>query len=266
MTDPIAWVSHLQIERSGPEDADSVVLLHGWGSSASLMRPLALPLAATYHVLSPDLPGHGATPPPPEPWGVPEHARLVAALLVSEGLQRVTIIGHSNGGRIALYMASDPEFAPLIERIVLISPSGIHPTRSAGYYLRSGIARALKAPMALLPLRLRLIGMDWLRHTWVWPLLGSSDFRQLHGVMRETFVKTVNCYLEDRLGLITVPVLVLWGTEDDAISRTQMTTLVAGLPNATLVPLPGAGHYGYLDKPALATEAIACFLKPAPAA
>jgi len=230
------------------------------------MHALALPLAATYRVLAPDLPGHGTTPPPPEPWGVPEYARLIAAFMASEGLRRAPIIGHSNGGRIALYMASEPEFAPLIERLVLISPSGIRPSRSAGYYLRSGLARTLKAPMTLLPPRLRAIGMDWLRHTWIWPMLGSSDFRQLQGVMRETFVKTVTCYLEDRLDRITAPVLILWGTRDDAISHTQMTTLVSGLPNATLVPLQDAGHYGYLDQPALTSEAITRFLEPTPAA
>ncbi len=224
------------------------------------MRSLALPLAGRYRVLAPDLPGHGATPSPPEPWGVPEYARHVAAFLASEGLQRVTIIGHSNGGRIALYMASEPELVPYIKRLILISPSGMRPTRSAGYYLRSGLARLLKIPIALLPSSLRPSGMEWLRHTWIWPLFGSSDFRQLRGVMRDTFVKTVNCYLEDRLGRISAPVLILWGTEDDSISRQQMLKLTAGLPNATLVPLPNAGHYGYLDQPTLTTEAITRFL------
>ncbi len=263
MTDPSEWVPRLQVERSGPAHAAAVVLLHGWGSRASLMRSLAPPLAQDWRVLAPDLPGHGDSPPPPNAWGVPEYARLVAAFLASEGLKQVTIVGHSFGGRIALYMASEPELASYIERLILISPSGMRPTRSAGYYLRSGLARLLKTPITLLPPGLRATGMDWLRHTWLWPLLGSSDFRQLQGVMRETFVKTVNCYLEDRLGLVSAPVLILWGTEDDAISRQQMTKLAAGLPNATLVPLPKAGHYGYLDQPALATEAIGRFLEPA---
>ncbi|MEZ4703337.1 MAG: alpha/beta fold hydrolase [Rhodothermales bacterium] len=262
MTDPSAWVPRLHVETSGPAHADVVLLLHGWGSSAALMRPIAHMLAPSYRVLAIDLPGHGLTPPPPEPWGVPEYARLVAAFLDREGLERVHIVGHSNGGRIALYMASDPDLARYVASLALISPSGTRPTRSVSYYVRSGIARALKLPIRLLPGRLRATGMDWLRHTWIWPLLGSSDFRQLTGVMRETFVKTANCYLEDRLARIEAPTIVLWGTGDDAISRKQMHTLVAGVRGAQLIELPGAGHYGYIDQPAPVAEALSRHLEP----
>lgn len=237
----------LNLEITGTTEGPPILLLHGWGSNAGNMQAIAQALAPTYRVYNLDLPGHGMSPPPPEPWGVPEHAALVADLIATEIGEPVTIIGHSNGGRIALYLASDPELKQWIRRLVLISPSGITPPRSGSYYVRKYAARTLKAPFELLPGPLRDFGLDWLRHSLVWKALGSSDYRSLEGTMRDTFVRTVNFHLDDRVHRITAPTLLFWGDRDEAVSRHQMSVLEAEIPDAGLVVLHDAGHYGYLD-------------------
>ena len=251
----------LHLECSGPETGAPVLLLHGWGSSAQLMQPIAAALADQYRLFNLDLPGHGHSPPPPEAWGVPEHAGLVRTFLDKEVGEPVTIIGHSNGGRIALFLASDPETAPLLKRLVLISPSGIPARRTWKYYVRKNLAQVLKAPFQILPAPLSDYGLDWLRHSLVWRALGSSDYRALEGVMRETFVKTVNGYVHERLHRIGVPTLVFWGDQDTAISRRQMAILEDAIPDAGLVILEGAGHYGYLDDPDTFIAATRYFLE-----
>ncbi|WP_397546512.1 alpha/beta fold hydrolase [Rhodothermus marinus] len=248
-TNPTAWLERLHLEVQGPEDGPPVLLLHGWGSSARLMAPIAEALADRYRVFNVDLPGHGLTPPPPEPWGVAEHAALVAELIRRRIGRPVVLVGHSNGGRIGLYLASEPDGAALLRALVLISPSGMRPRRPWHYYLRATLARLLKAPFQVLPQPLREPALDWLRHTVVWKALGSSDYRRLEGVMRETFVRIVNTYVEDRLARIDIPVLVFWGERDRAVGRAQMERLVQALPDAGLVVLKNAGHYGYLDAP-----------------
>lgn len=253
----------LNIERLGTRGAPPVVILHGWGSSASVMKSMADDLASDYRVWNVDLPGHGFSPPPPIPLGVPEHAQLVGSMIAAECGEPVTLIGHSNGGRISMYMASDDQLRRHVRRMVLISPSGIPRRRTPRFYIRKYAAQALKAPFEILPGRLREFGLDWLRHSLVWRLLGSSDYRALEGVMRDTFVKTVNFYIEDRIHLIDVPVLLFHGVNDEAISREQMKILEDGIPNAGLVELPGAGHYGFLDEPDIVLAAIRHFLSHA---
>lgn len=252
----------LHVETSGPDTGPPLLLLHGWGSNAQLMRPLAEAFADAHRVYNIDLPGHGHSPPPPEPWGVPEHADLVAALIEEriDG-EPVTVIGHSNGGRIALYMASTAELKPLVDRLVLISPSGITPERSWRTRLRAGLAKALKAPFEPLPEPLREPAMDWLRHSLVWRTLGSSDYNALDGVMRATFVKTVNHHLDGPVHRIDVPTLLFWGDQDTAISRRQMAFLEDAIEDAGLVVLEGAGHYGHLDDPATVISATRYFLE-----
>ena len=238
---------HLHLETTGQPGGEPVLLLHGWGSSAENMRVIADDLADAYQVFNLDLPGHGLSPLPPSPLGVPEHAHLVAELIRQQIGRPVTIVGHSNGGRIALYMASDPELGKLIRRLVLISPSGVAPHRPPAYYVKRFAAKALKAPFLILPQSLKDFGLDWLRHSLVWRLLGSSDYRALEGVMRETFVRTVTHHLDDRLSRIDVPTLLIWGENDMAVSLRQMRTLEEQIPDAGLVILNDAGHYGYLD-------------------
>lgn len=224
------------------------------------MLPIADALVDRYETHTPDLPGHGDSPPPPTAWGVPEHAALLHTYIQTEIRRPVTIIGHSNGGRIALYMASEPSMAEAVERLVLVSPSGIAPARSWSYVLRAGLARTLKAPLQALPSPVRAPAMDWLRHSAVWRLLGSSDYNAATGTMRETFVKTVSHHLDDRVSRIDVPVLVFWGTQDEAISRRQMKTLERAIDDCGLVELDGAGHYGHLDARSTVLSATRYFL------
>jgi pimeloyl-ACP methyl ester carboxylesterase len=254
---------YLSVSAYGPAGADPVVILHGWGSSAAIMEPVARALSDAWRVYNVDLPGHGAAPEPDEPMDLADHAATVATLIREVAPAGAAILGHSNGGRIALYLASDESTRAVASRLVLVSPSGIRRRRTAVYWLRRVTAATLKAPFRILPRVVRDFGLDWLRHSLVWRLLGSSDYRNLEGVMRETFVRLVNAYLEDRLDRIECPVLIFRGDRDDAVTADQMERLVRGLPDAGLVPLVDAGHYGFLEQPDVFLAGTRHFLREA---
>lgn len=248
---------------TGNPSGAPVLLLHGWGSSAANMAPIAQALASDYRVMNLDLPGHGHSPTPAEVIGIPEHAALVKEIVDTHIGEPVTIVGHSNGGRIALYMASNPRYKPLIRCLVLVSPSGVTPNRSAGYYVRRTVANLLKAPFRLAPEPLRTHGLDWLRHSLAWRALGSSDYRAVEGVMRNVFVRTATFHLDGHVQEIEVPVLLFRGDRDTAISQRQMEYLVDAIPDAGLVVLENAGHYGYMDDFATFIAATRHFLQTA---
>jgi pimeloyl-ACP methyl ester carboxylesterase len=251
----------VHVERTGPDDAPAIVLVHGWGSSAELMRPIARVVENEHRVINIDLPGHGLTPPPPFALGVVDFAEVVAAILREQQVASCTLVGHSNGGRIGLFMASDARYAPYIKRLVLISPSGIRRLRSMRTRLKAHAASLLKAPFSLLPRRLRERGLAWLRDSAIWRRLGSSDYRTLDGPMRETFVRTVNTYLEDAVERVTVPTLIFRGTQDSDVTYRQVRILVDRIPDCGLVELREAGHFGYLDDPATFNAALRHFLR-----
>jgi pimeloyl-ACP methyl ester carboxylesterase len=261
--DVVDFSSKMHVELTGPEDARPLLVLPGWGSSAAVMRAAVAALQGDFRVHSLDLPGHGRTPPPPTAWGVPEYAALVAEYVRRHGLAPVSVLAHSNGGRIALYMASDTETAALFSRLALVSPSGVTPPRGPAYYLRRAWASLLKAPFMLLPDGdLRRRALDWLRSTIYWRLIASGDYQAAGPEMRETFVRTVNFHVDERLGQVRVPVLVIWGDRDTAVVRRQVDVMVERIPDAGLVVLPGAGHYGFIDAPAAYASAVRSFLTP----
>jgi pimeloyl-ACP methyl ester carboxylesterase len=256
-----AFAPRMHVELGGTEGAPPLLVLHGWGSSAAIMRGAVAALADGWRTHSLDLPGHGRTPPPPSPWGVPEYAALVAHYVRRTGIGPLPVLGHSNGGRIALYMAAEAATADLFTRLALVSPSGIRRRPTPAALLRRAWAGLLKAPFRLLPDGpLRRRGLEWVRSTIYWRLIASADYLQAAGAMRETFVKTVNFHVGDRLSGVRQPVLVMWGDRDRDVVRAQVDRLVEGLPDARLVVLPGAGHYGFIDAPAAYAAAVRSFL------
>lgn len=250
----------LSFESSGEKSSPAVLLLHGWGSSARLMRPIAKWLESTHFVVNLDLPGHGNSPVPPTAWEMEDFSSAVRQVADQLFDGPFSIIGHSNGGRIALFVSSDAFTPESLEKLVLFSPSGVRRKRSLHYYIRIGVAKALKAPFQLFPVRLREFGLDWLRHSLIWRLLSSSDYRALDGIMRETFVKTVNSYLENRLPDVLRPVLLIRGETDGAITMDQIQLMEREIPDAGLVLVENAGHYPFLDQPDTVRSTVLHFL------
>lgn len=92
-------------------------------------------------------------------------------------------------------------------------------------------------------------------------MLGSSDYRSVEGVMRRVFVRMVTCHLDEQVQEIDVPALLFRGDQDTAVSQRQMEYLVRAIPDAGLVTLENAGHYGYMDDFATFIAATRHFLE-----
>lgn len=255
-----SFSGRLHVEVFGKKDGPPLLMLHGWGSSAELMRLAATGLETTFRIHNVDLPGHGRTPPPPEVWGIPEYAEIIDGYARENQFSDIPVIAHSNGGRISLYMASESRYGNLFSRLLLIAPSGMKPRRSFSWYLKTIWIRLIKFPFSILPLKIRERGLNWLRTTIYWKIAASTDYRNTSGTMRGTFVKTVTHHLDDQVGKIQKPTLIIWGDRDDQISRDQMERLHSAISGSELAIFPGAGHYAYLDTPAAYQATAASFL------
>jgi len=226
-----------------------LIVLHGWGTEGKIMLPLAKALSGLRTCYLLDLPGFGQTPAPPEAWTVGDYANLVEQFIEDEIREPVDILAHSFGGRITLKLCARTENRERIDRVLITGGAGMKPKRSFDYYFKKYLAKTLKAPFMLLPKTLREKGLAQLRNTRIWKSLGSSDYQQLSGVMRETFVKTVTEYLEGILPQIPHEILLLWGQNDDAAPLYQAERMEKGLKNAALVTIEHSGHYAFLDRP-----------------
>ena len=86
-----------------------IMLVHGFGEDRSIWQQQVQALASQALVITPDLPGSGASPWPCSGDGfltMEDYAASLKAILDAENLERCTIVGHSMGGYIALAFAA----------------------------------------------------------------------------------------------------------------------------------------------------------------
>ena len=218
-----------------------VLALHGWQRTH---RDFARVLEGV-DAIAVDLPGFGASPPPPEAWGGAGYARsLVPVLDVFE--HPPVVLGHSFGGRAAVHLAAahpDRVHALVLTGVPLLRPANVTRPKVAWQFK---LARALHAKRLVSDER-----MEAMRQRY-----GAADYRNATGIMRAVNVVAVNETYEDQLAQITCPVELVWGEDDTAAPLSVAEAAEAMLRDAKLTTLPGVGHLTPLAAPEALTAAV----------
>ena len=188
----------------------AVVVLHGWGSNAASMLPLAPHLhQAGFHTLFLDARNHGLS----------EHDRFTSMPRFAEDLDvavgwlqdhpavtSVGVIGHSVGAGAAIFSASRSE---KLDAIVSVSAPA-HP----GDMMRTQMA-AIPRPLLNL-------------------ILGAVQ--QLIGYQFDSFAPRA------RIGSVKAPILLVHGAADTVVPIEDLYQLAAAQPNAEVLVVPDGGH------------------------
>ncbi len=236
----------LYYELHGAEGVPTVVLLHhGLGSSKAWRRQVPVLTAAGFRVLAYDRWGYGASaadrPRLHTPWFEPDVADL-AALLDALGIDRPLLVGHSDGGNIALYFAAQyperPRAVVAVAAHVVVEPAmqpGMEALKRV-YETSSVFRRALERTH---PGHGEQVFFDLWYRGWHRP--GVQGWNALPLLQK-----------------VRVPVLVVQGTADEYASPKHAEDIAAALPYATLHLIPGAPHMVPQD----AAEAFNAVLVP----
>ncbi len=238
-TEATARLRGVEVRYARAGRGDPVLLLHGWGSSSEVMKPLGLDLARSFDVACPDFPGHGGSGAPPEPWGVSEFVEVARGLLDALGWERADVVAHSFGGRVAAKLAAEtPE---RVRRLALVAAAGLRPRRSLRYYLRTGLLKLAKGLA-----RLGGAPGERLRRRWV-RSFASRDYLAA-GALRDTFVRVVREDLSGSFRRISAPTLLIWGSEERETPLDQGRRLARLIDGSDLLVVDGAGHYVFADR------------------
>jgi pimeloyl-ACP methyl ester carboxylesterase len=219
-----------------------VLALHGWQRTHRDFEPVfgSAEFTEAHGAVGVDLFGFGATPAPPGPWGTADYADHLLPLLSDPALaERVTVVGHSFGGRVAVRLA---RLAPdRIGRLVLTGvPLLDRQGRHAAPALRYRMGRRLH--------RMGVVGderMEALRQRY-----GSPDYRAAQGVIRDVFVAVLAEQYTDDMAAIDCPVDLVWGERDTEVPVEVAERARGVFPNASLRVLPGIGHLTPTEAPA----------------
>ena len=170
---------------------------------------------------------------------------------------RCAVVGHSMGGRIALEMwRKAPE---RISALALLN-TGVHPTRETEFDSRGLLVRLARRQ-----------GMAALAAEWLSPMMGAPADRvaqvmptltaMVQRFTPESFAGQINALLQRPdarpvLPSITVPTLLLSGTNDTWSSLSQHAEMQRAVPASTLVEIAGAGHMSPIERPDAVARAL----------
>lgn len=214
-------------ERFGTGPA-RILALHGWERTHEDFRRVLRDLDA----IAVDLPGFGASPPPPEAWGAREYAKGISPVL-DEFAEPPVVLGHSFGGRVAVCLAA--EWPGKTRALVL---TGTPLVRRSGETKR-------RPPPAYRAIRflgkVGLVGAGRLERAR--RRYGSEDYRRASGVMRAVLVRVVAETYEEELRRLSCPVELVWGAADDDVPLEVARRAATLLNEARLTVLPATGHH-----------------------
>lgn len=250
-----------------------MVLLHGFGASLYSWREVQPTLAESLTTFSYDRPAFGLTERPiswkgSNPYTLTASVAQLDALLEFWGLEQAVLVGNSAGGTVALqYTLDHPE---RVLALVLVDPS----FGGRGPY--SNYAWLLNTPQMqrIGPLLVRGIsesGLETIDLAWHDPSKQPADTIPLYTKPLQAENWDVGLWLystsqtdtglRERLGELSLPVLVITGDDDRIIPTDQTISAAALIPGAELVVIENCGHVPQEECPQAFLEAVLEFLE-----
>lgn len=254
-----------------------LLLIHGITDSSLTWAPVFDALAEHYTVIAPDLLGHGDSDKPRGDYAVAAYANGMRDLLSILGIERITVVGHSLGGGVAMQFAY--QFPEKVERIALVCPAGmgagVHPAfrlatmAGAGPALKAitswPVRTAVRAAIPVVTAAGGLgLGPD---AEYVLSLYGHlSD-----AGARNAFLRTIRAAADRRGQTITMldrgylaahlPTLVVGGTRDTVIPSGHADRAHRAFPGSRIEIFAGAGHFPHHFDPTRFVELILSFIE-----
>jgi pimeloyl-ACP methyl ester carboxylesterase len=253
-----------------------LLLLHGLACDHTTWDPIIGELAENYTVIAPDFLGHGESDTPRADYSIGGYANGMRDLLTILNIDKVTVVGHSFGGGVAMQFAY--QFPERTERLVLVSTGGL------GREVSPGI-RAITLPG--FHQFIGLINLPVVRTVMQSLLTGLADsgpvaFRDLHEVAgiveswrdrgkRRAISHVVRNCIDLRGQIITMrdrayltaamPMALVWGAGDMVIPVKQTKTVADLAPDARIEIFAGSGHFPHKDDPERFVEFLTDFIR-----
>ncbi|MDY6999889.1 MAG: alpha/beta fold hydrolase [Actinomycetota bacterium] len=242
---------------------ETLLLLHGMAGSSDTWRAVLPQLAKRYRVIAPDLLGHGRSAKPRSDYSLGAFAVWLRDLLDELGVSRVTVVGQSLGGGVAMqFVYQHPDYC---QRLVLISSGGLG--QDVGWTLRLLSAPGFElvmpfvapSPVVRAGEKVRAFfakaNIQSPRGAEMWSAYSSLSDPQT----RQAFLRTLRSVVDyrgqavsalNRLHLTSeLPLLVIWGDQDHIIPVDHGHALNELRAGCRLEVLAGVGHFPHVEKP-----------------
>jgi pimeloyl-ACP methyl ester carboxylesterase len=214
-----------------------VFILHGWTSSTEKWQPFIkfIKVAGVNPILL-NIPG--LTQKTNKIWSLDDYAEWLRKKLDQEK-EKPVIVGHSNGGRIAIDFAV--KYPEKLKHLVLIDSAGIYhnefPIRLKRFVFRA-IAKMGKKITSSKKLR-----------DLLYKVAREADYKNANAQMRKTMICLISTDLTPQLSKITAPTLIIWGDLDKSTPLSDGKLMHKLIKNSKLYTIKGARHSPHYTHP-----------------
>lgn len=223
-----------------------LVFVHGWAASHKFWKYALTAFSPRWRVIAPDLPGFGISEKPARDYSVEGLASWLGKFLDAMKLDRVTLVGHSMGGTIALlYALQAPQ---RLEKLAVVNPVILGSTAFTSrtkLCMVPGLRSLLYLLSRVGPIR-RWVARDF-------TLVGKLDDDLAKDITRGTHASTFDSLrsvasadLRGKLSSLAVPTLSM-GTDKDLLVAPDQYAMV---PAQRKVSIPDTGHIPMIERPA----------------
>jgi len=227
---------------SGPrsDGTEPLVCLHGAGGLR--LSPMHEMLAKTHRVIAFETPGFGLSPANERSRDMAELAATLCAAVAALGIKSYNLMGTSFGGKLATHVALQE--GEKLQSLTLLSPAVFRPAERPPMGNAEERRRVMHAHPERFPLAPANPDIDSKQETLVRRLIGPPR----------------DAALEEKLSGLTVPTLVVFGTEDRLTPPDMAPFYRQHYGNAHLMLIYDAAHLVDLDRPEAVTEVVSDFL------
>ena len=237
----------------------NILLLHGLGASAERWTHVVPHLSKKYHLIIPDLIGFGFSDKPSVDYTPEFFSQFIFDFLNTLGITKTSMIGSSLGGHIIAEFAITQ--SKMIEKIVLVSPSGIMKqstptfdayTLAALYPTPEGAKTAFQM-MSGVHKEIDPTTIDGFIQRMTLPNAKMAFMSAILGIRNAVS-------LSDRLARILAPTLIVWGRQDTLIPIVYSKDYVSSIKNCQFVEMENSGHTPFVEEPEKFSEIVLKFL------
>lgn len=237
-------------EGIGPD----VLLLHGWGASASSYNGVINCLKDKCRLTALDFPGCGDSYMPKEPLNIDDYADLVYEFIEKMELNNPILVGHSHGGRVIMKLCGSGRLKP--KKIVFIDAAGIKPKKNLKKSIRVATYKTIRKMLSFPLWASKTEGLVQKARNH----FGSADYNNAPEVMKKTLVNLVNDDMSPLIKNITASTLLIWGENDTATPLYMAKFLEQNIKDCGLCVLKNAGHWSFVEKSIEANAILRSFL------
>lgn len=237
----MAPVNGIQMYYATYGAGDPVLLIHGGLGHADIWSAQVADLMKDHLVIVADSRGHGRSSRTVEPFGYDLMSADYLALLDFLKIEKVDLVGWSDGGIIGLDIAmSHPErLDHLFAQAANITTDGVNPAVATDAVFGAYI--------------------NWMSGDYAKMSPTPDQFDPFVAQISEMWATQPN-WTDSQVAAITVPTAVVAGEYDEAILRPHTEKIASLIPGSKLVILPGASHFAMLQAPDEYTAAVRAFI------